>query len=97
MAGAVNGSPWLLTLANKAPHPGAARLFANWMMSREGLEIYAKGYGSATLRTDVDESFLNPGNIPRPGANYFDDTDWKWVVKGRKETRSRVWKILKSR
>ena len=97
VAGAVNGSPWLLTLANKAPHPGAARLFANWMMSREGLEIYAKGYGSATLRTDVDESFLNPGNIPRPGANYFDDTDWKWVVKGRKETRSRVWKILKSR
>lgn len=95
--GAINGSPWLLTVANKAPHPHAGRLFANWIASKEGLEIYARGYGSATLRTDVDESFLNPGNIPRPGVNYFDDTDWKWVVTGRRETREKVWKLLKSR
>jgi iron(III) transport system substrate-binding protein len=95
--GAVNGSPWLLTVANKAPHPNAARIFVNWLASKEGVEIYSRGYGSATLRTDVDESFLSPGNIPRPGINYFDDTDWKWVVTGRKETRNKVWKMLKSR
>lgn len=95
--GTVNGSPWLLTVANKAPHPNAARVFINWLASKEGLEIYSRGYGSATLRTDIDESFLNLGNIPRPGINYFDDTDWKWVVTGRKETRDKVWKLLKSR
>lgn len=97
MAGAVNASPWLLTLANRAPHPNAARVFANWILSKEGLEIYARGYGSATLRADIDESFLNPGNIPRGGVNYFDESDWKWIVTGRKETRSKVWKLLKSR
>ena len=95
--GTVNGSPWLLTVANKAPHLNAARVFINWLASKEGLEIYSRGYGSATLRTDIDESFLNLGNIPRPGINYFDDTDWKWVVTGRKETRDKVWKLLKSR
>jgi ABC-type Fe3+ transport system substrate-binding protein len=95
--GAVNGSPWLLTLANKAPHPNAARVFTNWILSKEGLEIYARGYGSATLRTDADESFLNPANIPRQGVNYFDDTDWHWVITGRRETREKVWKLLKSR
>ncbi|MGH7773169.1 MAG: ABC transporter substrate-binding protein [Candidatus Binatia bacterium] len=95
--GTVNGSPWLLTVANKAPHPNAARIFVNWLASKEGLEIYSRGYGSATLRTDIDESFVNPGNMPRPGVSYFDDTDWKWVVTGRKETREKVWKLLKAR
>lgn len=95
--GAVNGSPWLLTVANKAPHPNAACVFINWLLSKEGLEIYSRGYGSVTLRTDVDESFLNHGHIPRAGVHYFDDTDWNWVITGRRETREKVWKLIKSR
>jgi iron(III) transport system substrate-binding protein len=91
----INGSPWMMTLANKAPHPNAARIFANWLLSKEGLEIYSRGYGAVTLRNDVDESFLNPGNIPRPGGKYFDDSEWKWIITGRRETREIVWKILK--
>jgi iron(III) transport system substrate-binding protein len=93
----INGSPWMLTVANKAPHPKAAQLFANWILSKEGLETYGKGYGSATLRTDVDESYLNPGNLPKKGVKYFDDTEWKWIVGGRHESRDKVWKILKAR
>jgi iron(III) transport system substrate-binding protein len=93
----INGSPWMLTVANKAPHPKAAQLFANWILSKEGLETYGKGYGSATLRTDVDESYLNPGNLPKKGVKYFDDTEWKWIVGGRHESRDKVWKILKTR
>ena len=93
----INGSPWLLSVANKAPNPRAAQVFANWILSKEGLEIYARGYGSAPLRTDIDESFLNPANIPKRGVKYFDDTEWKWVVTGRHEYREKVWKVLKSR
>jgi iron(III) transport system substrate-binding protein len=95
--GTVNGSPWLLSVANKAPHPRAAQVFTNWILSKEGLEIYARGYGSATLRTDIEESFLNSGNIPKKGVKYFDDTDWKWIVTGRHESREKVWQLLKAR
>jgi len=95
--GTVNGSPWLLSLANRAPHPKAAQVFANWILSKEGLEIYARGYGSATLRTDINVSYLNPGNLPKAGIKYFDDTDWKWIVTGRHEAREKVWKLLKAR
>jgi iron(III) transport system substrate-binding protein len=95
--GTVNGSPWMLSVANKAPHAKAAQVFTNWILSKEGLEIYARGYGSATLRTDIDESFLSAGNIPKKGVKYFDDTDWKWIVTGRHEYREKVWKLLKSR
>lgn len=94
---AVNGSPWLMSVANRAPHPNAAKVFVNWLAAKEGLEIYARGYGSATLRTDVDESFLSANNVPRAGVKYFDDTEWHWVVTGRRETRNNVWKLLKTR
>ena len=91
----VNGSPWLLTVANKAPHPNAARVFANWIASKEGLETYSRGYGSVTLRTDVDESFLERATIPRSGVKYFDDTEWKWAVSGRTEAREKVQALLR--
>jgi iron(III) transport system substrate-binding protein len=95
LAPGINGSPWLMSVANRAPHPNAAKVFANWMASKEGLELYAKGYGSATLRTDVDESYLQPGNIPKPNVKYFDDTDWNWIVTGRHDYREKVWKLMK--
>ena len=93
--GIINGSPWMLSVGNKAPNPRAAQVFANWILSKEGLEIYARGYGSATLRTDIDESYLQPASIPRPGGKYFDDTDWKWIVTGRRENREKMWNVLK--
>lgn len=97
VAPSINGSPWMLSLADKAPHPKAAQLFANWILSKEGLETYARGYGSATLRSDIDESYLDPGNLPKKGVKYFDETDWSWIVTGRREARDKVWKILKAK
>jgi iron(III) transport system substrate-binding protein len=97
MPGSINGSPWMLTMANRAPNPKAAQLFANWILSREGLGIYARGYGSVSLRTDVDESNLNSGNLPKKGVKYFDDTDWNWIVTGRHEYRQKVWQALKGK
>ena len=95
LAPGINGSPWMLSVANRAPHPSAAKVFANWIASKEGLEIYARGYGSATLRTDIDESYLIAGNIPKPNVKYFDDTDWNWIVTGRHDYRDKVWKLMK--
>jgi len=97
IAGSIGGSPWLLEVLSKPPHPNAAKIFANWIVSKEGLEIYSRGHGASTLRTDVDESFLKPETIPRPGVNYFDTSDWKWSTTGRKEVEERVKKLLKGR
>jgi ABC-type Fe3+ transport system substrate-binding protein len=94
--GIINGSPWMLTVANKAPDPRAAQVFANWILAKEGLETYARGYGSATLRVDINESYLQPAIVPKPGGRYFDDTDWKWIITGRRENREKVWQLLKS-
>ena len=94
--GTLTSAPWLLTLLNQAPHPNAARVFANWIVSKEALEIYSRGFGYATLRNDANESFLPPETIPRPEVKYFDDADWQWAVSGRVEARKRMEAILKA-
>lgn len=96
MPGALSGSPWQLTLMNKAPHANAARVLVNWMVSKEALEIYSRAEGRATLRTDVDESFLPPEVIPRPGVNYFDTFDWEWTVTGKEKVRLHMKELLRS-
>jgi iron(III) transport system substrate-binding protein len=95
LAPGINGSPWMLSVANRAPHPNAAKVFVNWIAGKEGLETYARGYGSATLRTDIDESYLSAGNVPKANVKYFDDTDWNWIVTGRHDYREKVWKLMK--
>jgi hypothetical protein len=70
-------------------------VFANWILAKEGLEAYARGYGSATLRVDINESYLQPAIVPKLGGKYFDDTDWKWIITGRRENREKVWQLLK--
>ena len=41
MKNRITPTPSLLSYANKAPHPNAARIFVNWMASKEGLELYS--------------------------------------------------------
>jgi iron(III) transport system substrate-binding protein len=91
----INSSPWLLTVANKAPHPNAAQVFVNWLASKEGLEIYSRGYSVATLRNDIDESFLDRRIIPRPGINYVDVDDWNYNATEGERIRLRIREILK--
>jgi len=91
----LNSSPFILSYANKAPHPNAARIFINWLVGKEGLELYSRGYESPTLRTDVDESFLDPKTIPRPGVAYTDNTEFKWITKERIEAANDVRALLK--
>jgi iron(III) transport system substrate-binding protein len=91
----VNSAPLLLAYANKAPHPNAAKIFINWFAGKDTLETYSREYEAATLRTDVDESFLDPRMIPKPGVKYPDDTEFDWVLKGRNETAEKVRDLLK--
>jgi iron(III) transport system substrate-binding protein len=74
----LSASPFEMELANKAPHPNAARVFVNWMAGKEAVTIYSRAAQAASMRTDVDESFLDPRVIPKAGASYFDDGDPKW-------------------
>ena len=96
LQGRVNSSPFLLSIANKAAHPNAVKVFVNWLAGKEGLEIYSRGFQAATLRTDVDESFLDPRSIPKPGVKYPDDADPKWRSVEKLEYGQKIRALLKN-
>lgn len=91
----VNSTPFTLTAADKAAHPNAMRIFVNWMASKEAVEIYARGDDVATTRADVDESFLDPAEVPRPGVVYPDDADATYRSVDKLEINAKVRALLK--
>jgi len=92
----VNSSPFILSMANMPPHPNAAKVFVNWLATKEALQIYSRAAESPTLRTDVDESFLDSNTIPKPGVNYADNTEFKWIATGRKQAAEDIKALLKA-
>jgi len=54
----VSGGSGHLTIIRNLPHPNATRLFVNWLLSKEGQEIFTRTMGQGTRRLDVDTKFL---------------------------------------
>jgi ABC-type Fe3+ transport system substrate-binding protein len=44
-------------------HPNATKVFVNWLLSKEGQEVYGKAMGQATRRLDVDTKWLTEFGI----------------------------------
>jgi len=53
---------------NKAPHPNAAKLFANWILTKEGQTAWATHVKYNSSRNDVPVA--DPANMPKPGVVY---------------------------
>jgi iron(III) transport system substrate-binding protein len=83
-----------VALLNGAPHPNAAKIFVNWLSSKEGSEVFARAMSVAPTRNDIDESFLPPENIPQPGVSYFDTYDWEFTVTTKEKVRLRMKELL---
>ncbi len=56
---------------NKAPHPNAATVFINWLLSKEGQTAWTKATNDVSQRLDVSTDHLPPYLIPRPGGKYW--------------------------
>jgi iron(III) transport system substrate-binding protein len=54
----VSGGSGHLTIIKNPPHPNATKVFVNWLLSKEGQEIFSKAIGQATRRLDVDNRSL---------------------------------------
>jgi iron(III) transport system substrate-binding protein len=53
-----NGSG-VIGVVKNPPHPNAAGVFVNWLLSKEGQELYVKVMHQSTRRVDVDTKWLN--------------------------------------
>lgn len=67
--GALISAGWgAVALVDRAPHPNAAKLFINWLLSREGQDTWQKETKEPSLRTDLpkDDVF----DAMKPGFKY---------------------------
>jgi iron(III) transport system substrate-binding protein len=79
----------LVGMLKNAPHPNAAKVFVNWIASKEGQETFGRALGVAPNRTDIDASaFLPRDMIPRPGVDYFDTFEWEYTVTKKEKIRA---------
>jgi iron(III) transport system substrate-binding protein len=95
LPGEVSAGFGQVALLNQTPHPNAAKIFVNWLASKEGSEIFAHSMGVVPTRSDIDEGFLPPEIIPRPGVKYFDTYDWEFTVTTKENIRLRMKELLR--
>ena len=61
--GGSNGFGTVAVMKN-APHPNAAKVYINWLLGKEGQELYGRALTQGTRRLDVDTKWLTKFNTP---------------------------------
>ena len=59
----VSGGYGHVTILKNPPHPNATKVFVNWLLSRDGQEIFSRGMGVGTRRLDIDTKWLREFGI----------------------------------
>jgi iron(III) transport system substrate-binding protein len=72
-----------ISMPNNAPHPKAAQVFVNWLLSKEGQIVFAKGFFQPSARLDVSTEGLNPMFIPKPGEKLFIEAEDNVLLRAR--------------
>ena len=73
---------------DRAPHPAAARLFANWILTRDGQTLLTSSLPTNSARTDVD--VFEPDGIATPGKHYFEpdkEANYRHIAETQKLVR----------
>lgn len=73
-----------LALVNRAPHPNAAKVFINWLLSRKGQMALQKRTSSGespadSLRTDISKNDVPYLNRRLDGVKYLDTGKPEWI------------------
>lgn len=59
-----------IALFNNAPHPNAARVFLNWLLTKEAQTLFANAVLQQSARLDVSTEGLPPDLVRQPGKKY---------------------------
>lgn len=76
-----------VVLLKNAPHPNAAKIFINWLLSKEGQAAYHNAQGTWSARTDVTLA-SDPLKRPMPRVDYFNSNSMDFIL-GR-ENREKI-------
>ena len=64
-----------IALIKQMPHPNAAKIFLNWILSREGQTQWQKKTDNNSLRMDIPKDMLTDQNeVPKAGEKYLNSS-----------------------
>ena len=76
--GTLSSGGGTISFIDGAPHPSAAKVFVNWLLSREGQIHFQARDGSDSLRIDIPKQDVLQQNRRLDGVEYFDGDDPKF-------------------
>jgi ABC-type Fe3+ transport system substrate-binding protein len=53
-----------VAIMRNGPHPNAAKVYVNWLLSKEGQDLYGRALTQGSRRLDVDTQWLTKFNTP---------------------------------
>ncbi len=59
-----------VAIIDKAPHPNAAKVYVNWLLSKAGQTAWQRIVGDNSLRTDISKDGVEPLLVPKEGGKY---------------------------
>jgi ABC-type Fe3+ transport system substrate-binding protein len=86
-----------LGLVDRAPHPNAAKLFVNWLLSREGQQLWQNAQLQVSVRNDLDDGAIPREWLPQPGVEYFDENAWEFTLDHQPAIREDIRAMLTRR
>lgn len=81
-----------VALYNKPPHPNAAKVYINWLLSRDGQSVFPRLMGYISARNDVGTDHTFEWRIPRAGAIKTYDAK---AMKAKRKVRALVNKVFR--
>lgn len=73
-------SSWgAVSLLNRAPHPNAAAVYLNWLLSHDGQQAVAKASGYPSRRQDVSTEGVLDATIPTASTRYIEINQESYV------------------
>ena len=79
-----------LSVIKAPPHPNATKVFVNWLLSKEGQEVYGKAMGQATRRLDVETRWLTENGV-RASKDFLTVEENNRLENYGEETVSTYW------
>lgn len=78
-----------LVILKNHPHPNATRVFVNWLLGRDGQEIFSRAMGVGSRRLDIETQWLRQYGVI--AAKDFLTVEQFWKVENQSEEK--IYKI----
>ena len=93
----VSGGFGFVGLMDHAPHPNAAKVFINWMLSKEGQQLWQDAQLEPSTRTDLSTDgypkWYGP-SVPKPTEKYVDVHAWDFILNDEPKVQKAMQQML---